>query len=406
MNPLKTFDKSNLFVLQKDDYLLAIVGYPEWRGFVTAAETNLWVEVIPSINVAKQTVILPRKKRKDSKDKDADTENEKKRLKIDRNEIKRFFLTIPSEIIESVSCFPDSHWELVKAVKLIGSDFLSLIKTNPALAYIIVNMEKINPSFLYYANIEILQRMISTKRKEILRLSGFPDTERMVKIFSKIDAKDLDLKLLLQLKLVLLKDGEDADRVLQLFSFTKIINKNFIHLLSVYTALLKNLNDRIIFELVEDPEYSTKAAILLQMHQDSVKWKVKFPLIKTMDDFDEIKNAFNKKVADLRDKVDRFPPPPLADNEYIKAITLESQLISWSKKQRNCVRDYGNKIRNHRSYIYKVVYQNEEATLEIRWDKSGTFFISELSGFDNRAVSTKLKNIVQEWLRLNNKKRV
>jgi membrane protease YdiL (CAAX protease family) len=34
VNPLKTFDKSNLYVLQKDDYLLVIVGYPEWRGFL------------------------------------------------------------------------------------------------------------------------------------------------------------------------------------------------------------------------------------------------------------------------------------------------------------------------------------------------------------------------------------
>lgn len=406
MNPLKTFDKSNLFVLQKEDYILAIVGYPEWRGFVTAAETDLWIEVIPSINVAKQTVILPKKKRKESTDKEAVIETEKKKFKVDSNEIKRFFLTIPSEIIESVSHFPDSHWELVKAVKLIGSDFLSLIKTNPALAYIIVNMEKINPSFLYYANIEILQRMISTKRKEILRLSGFPDTERMVKIFSKIDAKDLDLKLLLQLKFVLSKGGEDAERVLQLFSFTKTINKNFIHFLSFYTVLLKNLSDRIIFELVEDPEYSTKAAMLLQMHQDSINWRVKFPLIKTMDEFYEIRNTFNKKVADLRNRVDMFPPPPLADNEYIKAITSESQLISWSKKQRNCVRAYGNKIRNHHSYIYKVVYQNEEATLEVKLNKSGTFFISELKRKNNCKVSSKLYRVVQEWLRLNNKKRV
>lgn len=69
MNPLKTFDKSNLFVLQKEDYILAIVGYPEWRGFVTAAETDLWIEVIPSINVAKQTVILPKKNEKNQRTK-------------------------------------------------------------------------------------------------------------------------------------------------------------------------------------------------------------------------------------------------------------------------------------------------------------------------------------------------
>ncbi len=205
MNPFKAFDKSNLFVFKKEDYNLAIAGYPDWRGFVAADNTDLWVEVIPSINVLKQKNIAA---------KDVPTDNEKKKDEFDSDMLRRYFETIPAEIIEPISSFPDSHWGLINAIKLIGNDFLSLIKTNPALVYIIVNMEKINPSFLYYTNIEIFQRMICTKRKEILHLCGFPDTTRIVKIFSKIDKKHLDIKLLVQFKSVLINHRESAERIM------------------------------------------------------------------------------------------------------------------------------------------------------------------------------------------------
>ncbi len=405
MPPFESFDKANLFVIKEEDYNLVVVGYPVWRGFVSAADTDIWIEIIPAIDVINKTIILPQKKQKPqqkhlfNKEKE---EQEKKKEEIDPEVIKRFFLSIPPEIIELVSRFPDSHWELIGAVKLIGDDFLSLMKTNPALAYIIVNMEKLNPSFLYYANIELLQRMINTKRKEILRLCGFPEAARMVKIFSKIEPKVLDIKLLMQLKEVLMNQSEITERIMQILSFAKKINKNLIHLVSVYNEVLPGLNDKLVYELVEDEHYALKAAMLQQMSHKSRQWKIAMPKSISLHGLDEAKKKFDDKVKVKREKRDIFPKPPLEDNEYVKAITTETQLISWSKRQQNCIRSYAGKIRTGRSYIYKVIYEGEEATLEVV-KKKGIIKIAELTGFRNCRVSDKLYSKVQEWMRTTSK---
>lgn len=63
MNPLEVFDKSNLFLLKEDDYKLALAGFPVWRAFISDAEADIWIEIIPAIDVAKKIIILPKKKR-------------------------------------------------------------------------------------------------------------------------------------------------------------------------------------------------------------------------------------------------------------------------------------------------------------------------------------------------------
>jgi len=137
-----------------------------------------------------------------------------------------------------------------------------LLKTNPSLAYIIINMDKLNPSFLYYANIGLFQRMIKTKRKEILRLSGFPDSPRMIKIFSKIDLKDLDFKMLIKLKSVLASAPLRLERVTHILSFAKKINKNLLHFLSSTNDLLSNVSDKLVFELSNSELYLEKYSLL------------------------------------------------------------------------------------------------------------------------------------------------
>lgn len=175
MNPYTSFHKNNLFTIADDDYELVLVGYPEWRAFVAASGTNLWVEIIPNINLNTKSLLLPKRK---TLQRDMFKAPVKEGV-IDPEVIRNFFSTIPDAVSQPAAAFPDSHWEFVKAMKMIGDDFLQLIKTNPVLAYLLVNMEKMNPSFMLYTSIELLQRMIRTKRKEILRLCGYPESQVM-----------------------------------------------------------------------------------------------------------------------------------------------------------------------------------------------------------------------------------
>lgn len=409
MNPFEVFDKSNLFLLREDDYKLALAGFPVWRAFISDAEADIWIEIIPAIDVAKKIIILPQKK-KDQKQlqgnlfkNEPESDLKKKKPQIDSEVVKNFFVSIPSNLIESVSRFPDSHWELIKAVKFIGDDFISLLKTNPSLAYIIINMDKLNPSFLYYANIGLLQRMIRTKRKEILRLSGFPDTPYMIKIFSKIDLNDLDFKMLIKLKSVLASTPLMLERVTHILSFAKKINKNLLHFVSSTNNLLSIISDKLVFELSNSESYLEKYSLLQQMYKNSIQWKVRLPEIDSVENIDKLKKRFDEQVKKKKEKLENFPTPPLADSDFIIAIRTNRELISWSKRQQNCVRAYSYRVLDGRNYYYKVFYNGEEATLEIK--KFGDKYRrGDLLGLRNCRVSNELSIIVKDWIRANNKK--
>jgi len=388
MNPYTSFHKNNLFTIADDDYELVLVGYPEWRAFVAASGTNLWVEIIPNINLNTKSLLLPKRKTLQGDMFKAPV----KEGVIDPEVIRNFFSTIPDAVSQPAAAFPDSHWEFVKAMKMIGDDFLQLIKTNPVLAYLLVNMEKMNPSFMLYTSIELLQRMIRTKRKEILRLCGYPESQVMVKIFSKIAIGILDIKILMKLRNVFLNHSEHSERIIKLLSFAKEINNNLLSFLSNDYNLFAFLPDKTIYRLSNDPAFSKKLSLLRFIYIKSNALKINLPEIKSLDNLEQRKDRLELKIRSLS----KFPDPPLRGNQYIEPIRYEDELISWSKRQGNCIRYSAASVRNGRLYFYKVCHKNEEATLEIIKSK-GILKFGRLLGVRNVKVSEELKIMVKDW---------
>ena len=261
-------------------------------------------------------------------------------------------------------------------------------------------MQKLNPTFICYPSVELLQTMIKTKRKEILRFCGFTESTQMVKIISKISIDGLNIKLLIQLKDIIMTRSRVSERIMQILSFTKRINKNLIHLVSANNFLLSILTDKLVFEIINDEQYSVKSSMLLQMYQDSKSWKIRIPGINSLANLDIIKKKFDEQVERKRHNLENFPLPPFEDNEYVKAIRKEKELISWSKRQNNCIRTCANKVRTGKSYFYRVCNNFEEATLEIKKIKDG-FRQGDLLGLNNCAVSAELAGIVNSWLKEN-----
>ncbi len=270
MKPSDSFDKKNLHIIKSKDYLLVLVNYPVWKGFVATNDADIWIEIIPQIEINEKTIKISEEEQKSQQgifitnDKKVNQVTDEKLIK---ETIDKILLSVPTEIVELVRPFPNSHWEIIKAVILIGEDFKNLLRSNPALVYLIVNMDKPNPSFIFYSNINLLQRMIREKRKEILRLCGFPDEQSLVKISSKISPNAFSLKSLLAFRIILMSNDENKDRILQLLSFAKKINGNLIHLINFQTELHFILSDGVIFELIEDEDYSQKVKVIKQMIQ-------------------------------------------------------------------------------------------------------------------------------------------
>ena len=420
---LHLYGKENLFEFKIEEHIYALIGYPHWRAFIITSKSDLRLEVFPSINVSTRKLEFleepPTSKAKD-----------RFYLKLDdpvvmesyREKEKKFFETIPEDILNRVKVFSDSHWEIIKASSIYGHHFVTLIDSNPVLAYLLINLEKLNPSFSLYVDNGHLEHLITEKQKDILELAGFPASKRMVKIFSKFDPELVDIDLLksfqlqfaikqneddvpFYLRLPFLKKPERKEEIFDALSHVRAINKNLIHTIVFYPNVTKKLSSKALQELSESESFKEILGKLKSMTASAIKWGMPFK-IGSIKNFDTIEEKFKVALLKRKDEVNNFPPPPIPDGEGIYALRTVAQQNSWAKKQQNCIRGYVHAVMARRCYLYKVIFGKEETTLEIKIQRDGLKF-GQLKGFKNQRVSKELWVHVKKWfedyIRLQNK---
>lgn len=382
----RNLNNSQIFEFSNEESTLILSGYSEWKAYISSGSSNIWVEIIPKIDINKQLIYLP-------KSKSAGTPpipNIAREVFEKRKH--EFFNTVPGEVTGIVKCYSDSHWEIVRAIKYLDDDLIRLISANPALAYILVHIEKFNPSFRYYNDMELLREMILKKQKEILRISSFPGSDRIVKAVLKLNPLDISIKTLIKLKQVLSEKSELSDRILNLLSFTGQVNNNLLNLFTEHKEIIPLLSSTVIFELTESLNYAEYVTELANIQEDCSLNKLSFPEIKTVTGLRLVREKINQKIQILQ----KFPDPPLKGNQYIQPLTNEKELISWSKRQGNCIRGFGGSIRSGSRYMYKVIIGSEEATLEIK-PAGKRLKMGSLLGVNNNPVSPELKTAVTKW---------
>ena len=399
-------ENTNLFEFTTKDYKLILAGYPVLRAFTVATDSDIWIEIQPQLDVTKRIVFIPQIDMKQSK--------KLKALKWDVSLLEdlfietpdiyiqnvkktdEFFNTIPADISLAVNKFPDSHWELIKAINFLGKDILSVMLSNPALVYIIVNIDKINSSFFFYNEIELLKKTILTKQKEILGLCGFPGTEQLVKLFSKIDPGILSIKDMISFRDLLINNSMTTKRILNILSFAKIIDKNLFNLILHHTPVINLVSNKFIYELASSKLFKDNSAKIKWIYLASNRWDIKIPKIKSLESLNKVYEKLFRIVEMKRRNKESFPKPPIEDSNFISAICNERDLHSWSKQQQNCVRSYAEKVHAGHSYFYRVMNNSEQATLEVELKKN-KINIGDLLGKRNSKVSNELRIIVDEW---------
>jgi hypothetical protein len=201
--------------------------------------------------------------------------------------------------------------------------------------------------------------MILKKQRGILSISSFPRNDRIVKAVLKLNSIDLSIKTLIRLKQILSDKSELSDRILNVLSFSDQVNNNLLNLLTENKYLVPMLSNKMIFEMTESKDYPKYISILRDIDEDCSLYKIKFPEIKSIIDLPNIKEKINQKVQIMK----QFPEPPIKGNSCVQPLTNEKKLISWSKRQGNCIRYYAHNVQSGRVYLYKVIIDSEEATL-------------------------------------------
>ncbi|NMB80188.1 MAG: hypothetical protein GYA14_00025 [Ignavibacteria bacterium] len=396
------FVDSRIFEFVREDYKFIIVGYPYWRAYITSVDDKFRIEVYPVIDVKNRKIEIPSKIEVNQNRKiTATVDNCSDAELTDKDLITQsdFFDHIPQEIAEHVVTFKDSHWELLKALTYFGNNFRTLLKTNPVLGYVIVNLENLNPSYSFYNHLAYIEHLLAYKQKEILARAGFPGSERLVKIFSKIEPHSIEIAHIKNLRDTL-QTGTlvQEKKILKILSHSKAINIRLLEVISMQPSVIELLSNKCLSELVNsEDKYEKHLKMLNKISAQYYKWHLR---ISEIENVEQIKVAYDKLKEQIKvlGRGSEFPPPPLPDNEYIFALKSPTEMRSWAIKQRNCIRKFIKDVKLGKKYFYKVIYNGEEATLEIKTGRH-EIKMGELHGKKNESVSSELRTFVINWFR-------
>lgn len=401
---LSQFGKENLFDFKIEEHIYVFVGYPHWRAFIITPKSNLKLEVYPRINAAARKIeFLEEPQTSKTKDRIYLKVEDPAMMESYLEKEKKFFDAIPEDIINRVKVYSDSHWEIIKAVSVYGHHFVTLIDSNPTLAYLLVNLDKINPSFSLYIDNSYLETLITEKQKEILGLADFPATKSMVKIFSKFDPKLVDVECLNGLKNNMLSKPERQEKILKILSHSRVISKNLFQIIAHNPAVLDIMSIGAVQELIKSESFSDLLDRIKKMYAKGKRWNIKFE-IPDLKSFDKYENRFNEFVQKRIDAYNYLPPAPIPNGEGIYALKTVAEQKSWGKKQQNCIGTYVHSVKTRQKFLYKVILNDEEATLEIKM-KDGKCQLGNLLGKRNTKVSSELRSHIWKWFRTNSESR-
>lgn len=325
--------------------------------------------------------------------------------KHDEIKEEKFFKTIPEYLKNIVSPYGESQWELLQAILKFGYDFKSLVATSPTTAFLILHIDRLNPTYSCYANMTYLLGLAGKKQKELLGLALFPKTNQMVKILNKINQSALSLNLLIEFRDSLkINQSLNSELFKFLSHFKSDINLRLMIILAKHIYVFDVLSPKAINQLLNSDNFEYDMLRLRELAKSKNTWRKYFDLIDEINNLKEKEKLIKKRLKEIKKKMKQFPAPPIEDNEYVKAIRTVDELKHWSKNQKNCVRNGGyiRQIKQGSVYIYKVTSSEEEATLEINiyFD---SLSIGQLKGKGNKSVP-KLRGIVNEWF--NTSKRI
>lgn len=390
------FESKYIFDLSKEykDGRLILIAYPYWEAYVCADESDFWVRIYPTLNLIKGVIEVIGAPQEEKIPQSKGTLFEQEQTKFLK--CNSFINLIPYKIKALAETFKESQWKIVETLILLGGNFENLLLTNPAMAYLIVNMGDIYSSFKISNQKELLDRLIKTKQKDILGLADLPATESLRRIFLKIDIFNISESQFIRFCKSIPKEGNESKTLLKLLSHLEVINSSVMQLVYYNRELLFRLSKNTIVELSNSANNAESILILKRIHSRCKSVNIPFPKVKQLSDLHQIDRDNFEQAKQKKLLLERFPKPPLEGNDIVIPLLNAREQVSWSKKQSNCIRGYSGKVKSKTSFFYKVIFEKEEATLEVKILKD-QLSLGDLLGRENKKVSSKLRKYVDKW---------
>ena len=339
-----------------------------------------------------------------------------KALERDYAAIDLFRASFPEYIFREARRYGSRRWHMLCLFSRCPGA-LDLSVSNPALAFALANnwaFRKPKPT----KPMRAARSLVFHKQKKILEWLGFPGTESVRRIFTKISPTTLTVEVLLQLRAALKSEANH-----KLLTHLPTITP-FVVGLIVRKKCRAYLGDKIIshfqiFEKImtevskarEDIGALPKgfgqlmAKSQLSFIQDTIhlltsvqghRFSRPFRSLKELKvAHDELSQMQLKQGQNKFDHL-HFPPPPYAGTTNIVPISTPTELHSEGSQQHHCCFSFVKKVARGGLYFYRV-FHPVRATLLIK-RKANRWIFQEIRRADNELVPDELRENILKSL--------
>lgn len=337
----------------------------------------------------------------------------------------------PEEARDRIRAFPSAHWQLLQLVNAAGEPALELPRSNPALGWLAAMAGAAN--------------QISSRRRSLAALVGFPETEHAVRLLRKVPTTAISPEFLAQLRAAI-ADEREADVVLT--------HLNRINPVALEVArdpdLRASVSPECMVRLSRIPATVAHCDLVARM-RDLVEYArdqgLREPRIRSLADLDRraptapprpeprvtplalpaaaacaipaaappppvvVVPDLNRPVSAIRIRAQaplEFPEPPLPDlmapGIRINAIRRPSDLAQEGAAMDHCAghKSWMRRALNGRVFFYRML-EPERLTIAIRErplrQAMQGWTIEEIRGPMNRHPTESTLRLVHSWLR-------
>lgn len=331
-----------------------------------------------------------------------------------------YFETTPCEIRELLRPFWNSRWALLTMLADGGKPAADLLKSCPALAFMLANNRIFHTPAVLRPRRAIRAWFAPGKpRRRLLAWLGFPSAANLPRLLAKVPPQDLTIGLMLKLRALLqephweklLRHQPVIDRALLAFFEPDMLEMLTPRLLTeLRSDLFENLTSEVL--LYTDPEQQERERrklLVFWRKDDQPAWILLRDTARMFADrHPDHPMPPVRDLAALRRLHDRLAEefairhntlvfrPPVPGNADIIPLTNYAMLCEESRQQHNCAASYYDEIAAGRSFLYRVLAP-ERCTLELA-PRGRRWAVAQLRTAFNGAPCEATVLAVARWL--------
>ncbi len=327
---------------------------------------------------------------------------ERARLERRARLFRAFLAEIPVEARTAIRRLPSRHFHALSVLcRCPGPAARDLAEHNPALFFALCSIWVFHSRPPRWA-MRSIRALLPKRQALICEALGFPGTPSAARVLRRVVPGCMGARHGIS-RLLTLRDG--LRRGNPLLGHLPRINAGVIRLLD--PVLATHVTPRLLLDVAalrRNDCVPHDAFVLLDTVRMMGLLEDRRPAVfRSMDHLRsehaaliDLLNLRNLRASGILDRP--LPPPPIEGNDEVRPCRTPESIIALGRDGRNCVASYIPDVASGERYIYRVVTGGKPATLELRPDRMGVWYIRQFQGFQNEQPTPEARGAVARWM--------